>query len=230
MGSVWLGRGRNLTVAEPPRTRTGFLIHRRARAYGTMPGVSHPVYLVRHGQSRWNVQRRTQGQTSHPPLTALGREQARAAGEVIAADVRERGLVVDGIISSDLVRAQQSAQILARRFDVAVREDARLREQHLGRLQGRSYEETWAAADQVDWSDPRVAIGGGESLQDVYDRMAQVLRELDRARVLVLVSHGDAIRAALAYLRGSAPHEAEWVEVPNGAVARIEANLSWLGQ
>jgi probable phosphoglycerate mutase len=45
----------------------------------------------------------------------------------------------------------------------------------------------------------------------------------------VLVSHGDAIRAALAHLEGEPPHAAEWVEVPNGAVARFDGAVTWLG-
>ena len=49
--------------------------------------VRHPVYLVRHGQSEWNVLRLTQGQTPHPRLTGLGREQAARAAELIASDM-----------------------------------------------------------------------------------------------------------------------------------------------
>ena len=61
-------------------------------------------------------------------------------------------------------------------------------------------------------------VAGGESLREVCDRMVTVLEELDANSVSVLVSRGDAIRAAVAYLRGVKPHEAPWVDVPNGAV------------
>ena len=90
MASVWL-RLVDVTVAEPPRSLTGFLHHERSAAYGRMPSVTHPVYVVRHGQSEWNVRRLTQGQTPHPPLTELGRRQSAAAAALIAADLQDLG-------------------------------------------------------------------------------------------------------------------------------------------
>ena len=193
----------------------------------TMPA---PVLLVRHGQSEWNVARRTQGQTAHPPLTALGREQAAAAARTVAqAVVGAQGVRV---VSSDLVRARQTADVVAAALGVVVEEDVRLREQHLGTLEGRSYEETWAAADQHDWSDPSLPVAGGESPAAVHARMAAVVDEaLELAgtgTAVVLVSHGDAVRAAVAHLRGLGPGEGEWVEVPNGAVLRADADLDQL--
>lgn len=191
--------------------------------------MPHPVYLVRHGQSQWNARRLTQGQTAHPPLTALGRSQSAAAAELIAADLEGLGLAAQRLVSSDLVRAAETAAVIGRRLRLTPEPDPRLREQHLGDLQGRTYEETWAAAETFDWSDPTQSIAGGESLMEVYDRMAAVLAELDPQRVSILVSHGDAIRSAVAYLHGMKPHEAPWVEVANGAVVRIDADLRWLG-
>jgi probable phosphoglycerate mutase len=195
-----------------------------------MRDVTHPAYLVRHGQSEWNLRRLTQVQTVHPPLTVLGREQARRAAALIADDLSASGLPVTRIVSSDLVRAVQTAETLADPLRAEVTLDARLREQNLGALEGRSYEETWAVAAQVDWSDPTVPVAGGESLMEVHDRMGAVLSDLHRGAVSVLVSHGDAIRAAVAYLRCEKPHEAPWVDVANGAVARIDDQLTWLGQ
>ena len=195
-----------------------------------MRDVSHPVYLVRHGQSEWNLRRLTQGQTAHPRLTELGREQAGRAAALISADLATLALPVTRIISSDLVRAAQTAQIHSDHLGPEVNLDPRLREQNLGALEGRSYEETWAVAARIDWSDPTIPVAGGESLMDVYDRMSAALSDLTRGTTSVLVSHGDAIRAAVAYLRGVKPHEAPWVDVPNGAVARIGDDLTWLGQ
>ena len=106
--------------------------------------------------------------------------------------------------------------------------DERLREQCLGRFEGRPYEQTWAEGMEHDWADPSLPVGGGESPRDVHDRMAAVLAEVDPGEVTVLTSHGDAIRHGLARLAGVAPHEAEWVEVPNGAVARYDGTVTWL--
>lgn len=193
--------------------------------------MTHPVYLVRHGESEWNLLRRTQGQTAHPRLTPLGRAQADGAASAIATDLARTGLGVLGVPhvrSSDLVRAMETAGTIARRLGAALTPDPRLREQHLGSLQGRSYDETWAAAEAHDWSDPSLPIAGGESILDVRRRMDAVLSELDGDGVTVLVSHGDAIRAALAHLKGERAESAEWVEVANGAVVRVDDAITWL--
>ena len=190
--------------------------------------MKQPVYLVRHGQSEWNVLRLTQGQTHAPRLTALGRLQAGCAAELVAADLpagRQPRL-----LSSDLLRAFETAAVVGFRLGVRPVADVRLREQHLGSLQGRGYDETWAAAEDHDWSDPTLPVAGGESLQEVHDRMAGVLASLSPAEVTILISHGDAIRAAVACLLGQAPNEAPWVEVANGSVARWDGvSLRWLG-
>lgn len=192
--------------------------------------MTHPVYLVRHGQSEWNLRRLTQGQIAHPHLTELGRVQAASAADLIARDVDARGLSVRRVVTSDLVRARETAEVLAARLGLGgeLVLDTRLREQHLGSLEGCSYEETWAAAARIDWSDPTVPIAGGESLMDVYERMAAVIDEITSDAVSVLVSHGDSIRALLAYLRGVQPHQSTWVDVPNGAVVRWAGQFSWL--
>jgi 2,3-bisphosphoglycerate-dependent phosphoglycerate mutase len=190
--------------------------------------VASPVYLVRHGQSTWNQLRLTQGQTVHPPLTRLGQEQAARAADAVAADVAASGRGVDRLLSSDLIRALQTAVVLGRALDVPVTPELRLREQHLGLLQGRGYDETWAAAEAHDWSDPDLPVAGGESVRDVHSRMSEVLAERAPGEVLVVVSHGDAIRSALAHLAGTPPQEAPWVEVANGSVVRVDDEVTWL--
>ena len=186
------------------------------------------VYLVRHGESEWNVLRRTQGQTHHPRLTRLGRSQARDAADVILRDLRNQHLDAGRLVTSDLVRATETATIIGRECGIAPELDPRLREQHLGDLEGLGYDETWAAAEVHDWSDPTLPIGGGESAFQVHERMAEVLAEIDPRRVTILISHGDAIRAAVAHLMGQRPPDAPWVAVGNGAVARYDGSLRWL--
>ena len=185
------------------------------------------IYLVRHGQSEWNLLRRTQGQTMHPRLTRAGREQAVAAGTAILADLDGRS--VTRIVTSDLVRAVETAQLLAGALDAPVLPDGRLRERGLGTFQGLDTEQTFAAATTLDWSDPNLRVGGGESTREVSDRMVAALADADagagRGAVTVVVSHGDAIRTALGALAGYPPGAAPWLEVPNGAVLVLDADL-----
>lgn len=191
--------------------------------------MTHPVYLVRHGQSEWNVLRLTQGQIPHPRLTSLGREQAERAASLIGKDLA--GRQVARILTSDLVRAVETAEVASKTLRAPVAFDTRLREQHLGELEGRGYDETWAAAAAHDWADPTLPLAGGESMMQVHDRLGALLTEVAEldAGVTVLVSHGDAIRAAVAHLTGVAPHEAPWADVANGAVARVDRTITWLG-
>lgn len=189
----------------------------------------HPsVYLVRHGESEWNVRRLTQGQTKHPRLTAIGRRQAAGAAEAIAADLARLGLPAPRLVTSDLVRAVETAQIVGERIGLVPELDVRLREQHLGELEGRSYEESWAWAELHDWSDPELPLAGGESVGQVRRRLAAVLAELAPGTPTVLVSHGDAIRSAVAHFLGQSMTDASWVEVPNGSVVRYTSEIEWL--
>ena len=226
------------TAARQSRTLTGFPDLGRGRwpAEATKSRLRHdlpmdfPWYLVRHGQSEWNVLELTQGQTKSPRLTALGRAQARAAAALIRADLPP-GTFLSTIRTSDLVRARETAEEIQAHLGGTLVLDVRLREQHLGRLEGRSYAETWAEAGRHDWSDPHLPVAGGESPHQVRARMSAAISEIGLPGPLALVSHGDAIRAAIAHLAGVSPQDAPWVDVPNGAVARVTRHeVTWLGQ
>lgn len=177
------------------------------------------LHFVRHGQSTWNLAGRAQGQTSHVPLTPTGRRQARAAATALA------GFDARLLLTSDLVRARQTAEILAHELRLPATPEPALREQSLGSLEGR------LAADLAPEHPPRdvpvsaVRWGGGESVADVHARVGGLLRRLLVAgppREVVLVSHGETIRVAVAYLRGLGPHEVDWFALPNGAVVTVQ--------
>lgn len=191
--------------------------------------MRRPAYLVRHGQSEWNAQRLTQGQTSHPRLTPLGRAQAEQAADTLVVDLAALGLSAGRLLSSDLVRAVETADIVGERLGLPSEPDRRLREQHLGSLEGRPYAETWAAADKHDWSDLTVPIAGGESPADFHDRIAAAVADVDPETVTVLVTHGDAIRAAVAIWAGHRPNDAPWLNVENGAVLRYDGTVTRIG-
>lgn len=192
-----------------------------------MPAIY--VHLVRHGQSTWNREGRLQGQTIHPPLTDLGRRQAAAAAATIA------GLVNGPAVlwSSDLVRAATTAAVIGTRLGLPVLHDESLREQSLGRLEGRLARSLRAEPTPPDVHVGDVRWGGGESTADVHRRLGQFLdRELPtptgdagRGQHLVLVSHGDAIRVARAWLLGRGHRDLDWDSLPNGSVTSVLLNL-----
>lgn len=177
------------------------------------------VHLVRHGQSTWNLARRIQGQTVHPDLTPLGRDQADDA----AAELRG---VVDGpavLWSSDLVRAAHTARIIGRALGVPAQYDEALREQYLGSMQGRTTDRLQAEPTPPGQHISEIRWAGGESTADVAERFRRfAIRELratpDRVRHLILVSHGDTIRVARAVLTGRGHRDLDWDPITNGSV------------
>ena len=180
------------------------------------------LHLVRHGESTWNLARRLQGQTSHPPLTPRGREQARTAARAL------RARAISAVVSSDLLRARETAHIIGHALDRPVRLDPRLREQAYGVLEGRST--AAALADPgYDLLDPDEHAPGGESLRDVYRRVASLAAELITSQPegeVVVVSHGDSVRALLAWLDGHPAHDLPWRAVANGQIITVDVHAA----
>jgi broad specificity phosphatase PhoE len=194
------------------------------------------VIFWRHGRTEWNRSGRFQGQEDID-LDETGREQARRAAEVLA--TRNPSLIV----ASDLRRAADTASALAELSGMQITYDARLRETDAGQWQGLSFAEIDErfAGDNAAWrgGDPRVRAGGAENRLDVGKRMlAAVTDAVTRvapAETLVVVSHGGAIRAALAALMGLPPERwgalaglsnCHWSEV-HEVVDRAGALFSW---
>ncbi|MCZ2858325.1 histidine phosphatase family protein [Blastococcus sp. VKM Ac-2987] len=174
------------------------------------------LLLVRHGQSEWNAVGLMQGQTAHVPLTPLGHAQAEAAAAELAA------LRPGVMLSSDLLRAVQTAEHCARSTGLPFRTTPALREQGYGVLEGRPSRELW---DVVDWSDPHWSAEGGESLTELHARVSAFLRHLcaePPADVVALVTHGDTIRAVQAVAAGLGPDALPVITPHNGSVTRLE--------
>ena len=151
------------------------------------------VYLVRHGETQWNAERRIQGQ-SDSPLTAHGERQAWQVGE------RARTLGITHIIASDLGRTRRTAEIIAEACGCSVMTDSRLRELDMGVLEKRHIdslseeEEGWRR--QLVNGTPDGRIPQGESMQELSDRMHAALiscLELPAGSRPLLVSHGMAL-------------------------------------
>ena len=180
--------------------------------------MSRPLtlLLVRHGQSEWNASGRMQGQTPHVPLTALGHAQAHTAAAELAR-LRPKAL-----ISSDLLRAVETAEHCARATGLTVVTSPTLREQGYGELEGMPSRDLW---DVVDWTDPHWSAPGGESLAELHARVEAFLKHLGAeppADVIALVTHGDTIRAAQAVVAGLGPDAMPAVTPHNGSVTRLE--------
>ena len=176
------------------------------------------LHLVRHGQSSWNAEGRVLGQTAWVPLTDLGHEQAVDAARRLRADG------ADALVTSDLLRAVQTAEAIGAVLGLVPVLDPALREQSLGALEGRLASDLRAEPTPEGLDVTDVAWGGGESIVDVHARVGGFLARLladPPGKQVVLVSHGDAIRVALAWLAGRGPREVAWADVPPGSVTSV---------
>jgi len=160
------------------------------------------LVLLRHGRTDWNAARRIQGQADSQ-LDSLGHAQAAAVAPVLAA------LSPTVLWSSDSARARSTASYVAAACGLTPTVDARLREYSLGDREGLLHHEFEAAAPEEyaefargNWD----AVPGAEKRPDVAARMTAALSEVAGSLaddgLAVLVSHGAAIRTAVAALLG----------------------------
>ena len=182
------------------------------------PGSGRGVYLARHGRTAYNLEGRFQGQLP-VPLDELGRAQAAELAERATA----HGFAV--LWSSTLLRARETAEIVAASTGLEPRHDARLMETDAGDWTDRSFEEVQGEAPELFAKfiagDPTFAFPGGESFAEQEVRVGAALDDVERgARPVLVVCHGMVIRAALSVRAG------HWLpngqRVPNGALVPLD--------
>ncbi|EPH6763893.1 2,3-diphosphoglycerate-dependent phosphoglycerate mutase GpmB [Cronobacter dublinensis] len=187
------------------------------------------VYLVRHGETQWNAERRIQGQ-SDSPLTEKGEHQAMQVAQ------RAKALGITHIISSDLGRTRRTAEIIAQGCGCDVILDARLRELDMGILERRHLdtltdeEEGWRR--QLVNGTPDGRIPQGESMQEVSDRMHGALNtclELPEGSRPLLVSHGMALGCLVSTILGLPAYAERRLRLRNCSISRVDYQESpWL--
>jgi probable phosphoglycerate mutase len=182
------------------------------------PDTKQTLWFVRHGESTWNASGFVQGQADGPVLTRKGRaEAARVAG-------RLAGATITALYTSDLQRAQQTAEIVGSALRMEPQADPALRERDFGRAQGRPHSALPSAESGIDIDrvvDANARPLGGESLTELYERVAAFIDDVEM-RVpegdVLVVTHGGVIRVAQAYCDGIAAADMAWGPVPNASV------------
>jgi len=158
--------------------------------------LTAPLYMLRHGETAWNTERRMQG-SKNSDLTPRGRVQALAMGRTLKAELeREPGPTI--FLRSPLGRTRETSEIVGRELGIASaewREDIRLAELSYGTWEGFS----WAEIEidhptaLADWrADPHgYCPPGGETHIDLRRRCEAVLTEIATSGTrTVVVSHG----------------------------------------
>jgi probable phosphoglycerate mutase len=221
--------------------------------HGTLTGDAMPdaadahrvVWLVRHGESTWNVAGLAQGHCDQARLTPRGVRQAWG----VVGRLGDRP--IGTLYASDLHRALATAAPLASVLGLDIARDPRLRERCLGDLEGSA---TTAVTPEVSGIsanrvvDPDARPPGGESLRDFYRRVAGFVGDLaeqrlpglspglfpgrspglspgpaDEAKEIVIVAHGGTLRMLSACLRGVPVERMAWKPLGNACILRTSA-------
>ena len=176
------------------------------------------VYLARHGQTAYNHTGRFQGQ-QEIPLDDTGRAQAAELAE------RAAGYGFRALWCSPLLRARETADIVAARIGLEPKEDARLMETDAGDWTDLTFAEVRARTpelfDAFAAADPSFAFPGGESFVEQEHRVSAALADVERGALPALVvCHGMVIRAAFA---SRAPDRSvPFQRVPNAALVPLD--------
>ena len=189
------------------------------------------LWLVRHGESTWNIAGLAQGHNDEAELTERGlRQAADAAAQFGYRPVR-------AIYASDLRRAQQTAAAFAAVLGLPVYTDARLRERSLGVLEGTAHKTIDSSVTGLADGlviDPDTRPPAGESVRDLYVRAAAFCDDLAAGLGggtfpglagpdgdVLVVGHGGTVRVLDAYLHGVPVDQMTWRPVDNATIVRI---------
>ena len=159
------------------------------------------IYLVRHGETDWNLEQRYQGQQDIP-LNDTGIKQAIKAAENLGDND------FAALYSSDLKRAHQTAQEIAKKVNLPITTNKALREINQGDWEGLLIKDVLAAKGsevKAVYMNPHTARKpGGESIAEVAERMyayLNLLAEKHDKQTIIVVSHGLAIATVLCKVR-----------------------------
>jgi broad specificity phosphatase PhoE len=183
------------------------------------------LYLVRHGQSAGNAEGRFGGH-GPTPLSRLGLQQADATARMLAKEG------VNAIFSSDLHRAVQTAEPLARLTGLPVNATSAFRERNVGVLEGLTFDESKQTFPKDYYAlvnrNVHHVITDGESYRHLLRRSTAELWSILRDRIgerIVIYSHTGAICFLTLHLMGAIRRDtkhAPWIVTSNCGVNRFE--------
>tara|TARA_B100000686_G_C16790940_1_gene978663 strand:+ start:2639 stop:3307 length:669 start_codon:yes stop_codon:yes gene_type:complete len=188
------------------------------------------LILLRHGQSQWNLENKFTGQTD-VPLTKQGEKEAINAGEII----NKLNIKIDIIFCSVLTRAIKTAQLTINQLNnyshlykddnIIMTKDSALNERDYGQLVGLNKSDVakkYGKEQTQLWRRSyNVAPPNGESLKNVIERVdpyfsKNIKSEINNKKNVLVVAHGNSLRAMLICLNIYKPQDISKVEIPTG--------------
>ena len=173
------------------------------------------LYAARHGQTQWNVENKICGRTD-VPLTEVGMEQAKALAE------NAKGLGLDLIIASPLLRARQTAGAVAEACGVEILLDDRLMEQNYGIYEGEDRFHPGFLANKRCFA---YRYPGGESMMQLAARVYAVLEDVKRQysdKKVLLVCHNGICRVIHSYFCDVSNEEFAEFSMDNAAIREYQ--------
>ena len=182
------------------------------------------IYIIRHGETDWNKNRRFQGQTDIP-LNEEGRRQAGELARVLA-DIQP----FDRIVSSDLGRAKETASIMSRGFGTPIHDDAGFREMDFGLWEGLDIEaigERWPDELRNWYESGKLIVEGGETQEQLFERLWGCFRywaDKTDYQKMAIVCHGGSCGILNCGLLGRPPWEMSQYIPINTGISRVRVD------
>jgi len=180
------------------------------------------LFIARHGETEYNRKRLLQGRGVNAPLNRKGEEQAGLLSGYLS------GYPVDYISGSSLRRSLQTAEYLGRELSLRVHSEPDLDEMDFGEFEGKPFHEVASDLNelQMRWKkgDTNLRIPGGESPEDVFDRVHGKMNSIIRDngfKCMVFVLHGRLIRILLSGWLGYGLKAMDRIVHENGAVNKL---------
>ena len=155
------------------------------------------IFLVRHGESKWNVLKKIQGQQD-VPLTDRGKIQAYQIGDRLLSEK------IDSIYSSDLKRAYDTATIIGKKLQIDVNPMTELREINFGQWEGASYDKIYSTNHKeiILWrkAPEKLNIDGIESLKKLQLRAMSAVNKIINSETgnnILIVSHSATLKTII---------------------------------
>lgn len=177
---------------------------------------STTLFIIRHGQTDWNVIEKIQGQIDIP-LNDTGIKQA----QLVASFLKNKNLSPHALYSSDLQRAHQTAQQISPLFSLNIITTQHLRERHVGILQGLTKKQVHEMHG-THWENALDTEHGGESKTEFVQRLTNELSRISKNHLnesVIIVTHGHAIRQFIAY---AGYDKNEWPPVTNASIITVK--------
>jgi probable phosphoglycerate mutase len=186
--------------------------------------------LIRHGETDWNRELRFQGHID-VPLNDIGLQQAQRLQQRVTQRLsqwQQEQRVPTRVVTSDLLRAQQTAQPVAQALGVQLQVSSGLREQCYGCFEGlkaveikQKFPDEW---QQWLRFDPAYAVPDAECLQDFYHRVVTTLHELAhtyQGEHMVVVTHGGVLDMIWRHAKAQSLHGPRACDIPNAGLNQV---------